>query len=251
MTLRSSSPAGAFSSSPAGPWTPSLTLAVSPGAIVTFYYRDTRAGVATLTATAPGTTQATRQVTVVAGVVARIALTPTSAQVRARGTRGFVAATTDAFGNVTPAPVRWRVTPTAFGSISVGEGGRAIFTAGRRLGSGAVIATSGALTATAAVTVTPAVLRIAAIDLRAGSRSLRVVVTAIDGARRPVSATTVGIVVRRDGARHFRGRARTGSGGKVGYRVPLASGCFTVSIVRATAPGFRWNGRAPRARLCT
>ena len=251
VTLRSSSPAGAFSSSPAGPWTPSLTLAVSPGAIVTFYYRDTRAGVATLTATAPGTTQAIRQVTVVAGAVARVALTPTSAQVRARGTRGFVAATTDAFGNVTPAPVRWRVTPTAFGSISVGEGGRATFTAGRRLGSGAVIATSGALTATAAVTVTPAALRIAAIDLRAGSRSLRVVVSAIDGARRPVSATTVGIVVRRDGARHFRGRARTGSGGKVGYRVPLASGCFTVSIVRATAPGFRWNGRAPRARLCT
>jgi hypothetical protein len=203
-----------------------------------------------LTATAPGTTQATRQVTVAAGPTVRVALTPTSVQVRARGTRGFAAAATDEFGNGTPAPVRWRVTPAGFGSIAVGEGGRAVFTAGRRLGAGSVTATSGVLSASATVTVTPATLRIAAIDLRAGSRSLRVVVSAVDGARRPISATTVGIVVKRNGSRHFRGRARTGSGGKVGFRVPLASGCFTVSIARATAAGFRWNGRAPHARLC-
>ena len=57
-TLRSSSPAGTFSTSAAGPWTTTLTLSITPGIVAAFYYRDTRAGVATLTAAASGTTQA-------------------------------------------------------------------------------------------------------------------------------------------------------------------------------------------------
>jgi hypothetical protein len=79
---------------------------------------------------------------------------------------------------------------------------------------------------------------------------MRIVVAAVDGARRPVSATSIGIVVRVAGERHFRGRARTGSGGKAGFRMPLARGCFVVTVTRAQAPGFRWDGRTPRNRLC-
>ena len=67
VTLRSSSPGGAFSTSVAGPWTSSLTVAVAPGTVGSFFYRDTRAGVATVTAEAPGTTRASREVTVAAG----------------------------------------------------------------------------------------------------------------------------------------------------------------------------------------
>ena len=77
-------------------------LPVAPGAVSTFYYRDTRAGRATLTASAPGTTQATREVTVVAGPTARIDVTPASRELRARGEATFTAAATDAFGNAAP-----------------------------------------------------------------------------------------------------------------------------------------------------
>ncbi len=44
VTLRSSSAAGTFSTTTAGPWTSTLTLAVSPGTVVIFSYRDTRVG---------------------------------------------------------------------------------------------------------------------------------------------------------------------------------------------------------------
>ncbi len=67
VTLRSSSPAGAFSTTPAGPWTSTLGLTVTPRVPMAFYYRDARAGTATLTAAAPGTTEAVQQLTVVAG----------------------------------------------------------------------------------------------------------------------------------------------------------------------------------------
>ena len=112
VTLRSSSPAGAFSTTPAGPWTSTLTLPVSPGSGVVFYYLDTRAGPATLTAAAPGTTPANAQVTVVAGAAARIAVTPATREVRARGETPFTAALTDSFGNA------------AIGSVSVDRDAR-------------------------------------------------------------------------------------------------------------------------------
>ena len=60
-------------------------MPVAPGTVAPFFYRDTRAGVATLTAEAPGTTRATREVTVVAGAATRISVTPASREVRARG----------------------------------------------------------------------------------------------------------------------------------------------------------------------
>jgi hypothetical protein len=250
VSLRSSSAQGTFSTSPAGPWTSTLTLLVSPTAPGTFYYRDTLAGTHTLTASAPGVPSATQTVTVAAGPTARLAVTPSSAQVRARGTRGFTAAATDEFGNATTAPVTWRVTPTGLGSIAVGNGGRAIFTAKRLLGRGSVTAVSGTLSASAPITVTAATLRLGPLEFRPGRRTLRLVVSAVDGARRPVSATAVGVLVKLDGARHFRGRARTGSAGKVGFRMPLAQGCFTVTVTRAQAQGFRWDGRTPRNRFC-
>jgi hypothetical protein len=250
VSLRSSSAQGTFSTSPAGPWTSTLALLVSPTTPGTFYYRDTLAGTHTLTAAAAGIPSASQTVTVAAGPTARLAITPTAAQVRARGTRGFVAAPSDEFGNATTAPVSWRVTPTALGSIAVGDNGRAVFTARRLLGRGTVTALSGAISANAAITVTPATLRVSSLVFQPGRRSLRLVVSAVDGARRPVSATSIGVLVERDGDRHFRGRARTGSGGKVGFRMPLARGCFTVTVTRAQAAGFRWDGRTPRTRFC-
>ena len=122
VTLRSSSPGGGFSTSPAGPWTATLSLSVVPGAPVAFYHRDTRAGTATVTASAPGITPATRPVTVAAGVAARVTVTPGSRSLRARGEVGFTGRATDAFGNATAAPLSWTVSPAGLGTFVRGSG---------------------------------------------------------------------------------------------------------------------------------
>jgi hypothetical protein len=250
VTLRSSSPQGTFSTTPAGPWTPTLAVTVVAGTDVVFYYQDTLAGTHTLTAAAAGTTNGTQVVTVTAGPVATVAVTPASGEVRARGTRRFVAATTDAFGNAAAATVSWNVTPAVLGTISPGNGGAATFTAGRLLRTGTVTATTGTISASASVTVTPARLRIGSIALQPGERFLRVTVAAVDGARRPVSGTAVRLVVKRDGRRLASARAVTGAAGKARVRVPGGRGCFIVTLTRAVAQGFIWDGRTPRNRVC-
>ncbi len=82
------------------------------------------------------------------------------------------------------------------------------------------------------------------------SRRDRAVAT-VDGARRPVSRAALRLVVRagRCGA-SSRGRAATGAAGKARLRVPRGPGCFTVTVTRASAQGFAWNGKTPRNRFC-
>jgi hypothetical protein len=250
VTVRSSSPQGTFSASPAGPWTPTLAVTVAAGAAVTFYYLDTRAGSHTLTASASGTTNGAQAVTVTAGPAAAVAVTPAAGEVRARGVRRFTARATDAFGNAAVATVTWTVTPAVLGTIAPGEGGTATFTARRLLRTGRVTATAGTISASATVTVTPAKLRIGSIALQPGARFLRVTVTTADGARRPVSGTAVRLVVKRDGRKLASARGVTGPAGKTRVRVPGGRGCFTVTVTRAVAQGFTWDGRTPRNRAC-
>jgi hypothetical protein len=250
VTLRSSSPQGTFATSPAGPWTSTITLTVAPGTGVAFYYQDTLAGRPTLTASADGVTAATQVVTVTAGPAAAMSVRPSEARVRARGSRRLVATATDAFGNPATASVAWRVAPAALGTIEPTTGGATSFTAGRQLATGTITATSGTLSATASLTVVPGTLRIRTISFAPGRRSLRIVVAAVDGARRPVSAASVRAVVKLDGKQHAVARGRSGSGGKTMLRAPLGRGCFTVAITRATAQGFTWDGRTPRNRFC-
>ena len=66
VTLASSSAAGAFSTSPAGPWTSTVTVTVPAGATTSpgFLYSDALPGTPTITATAPGVLPATQSVTV-------------------------------------------------------------------------------------------------------------------------------------------------------------------------------------------
>jgi hypothetical protein len=45
-------------------------------------------------------------------------------------------------------------------------------------------------------------------------------------------------------------RAVTGAAGKASFRIPLGQGCFSLVVTRATAQGFRWDGRSPRNRIC-
>jgi hypothetical protein len=249
VTLRSSSAAGTFSTSAVGPWATTVALSVTPGVVSTFYYRDTRAGVATLTATSPGTTQATRLVTVAAAAATRITVTPASREVEARGQVTFDATATDAFGNATPGGVSWSVSPPGFGTIVRGTESTVIFRAGRMLGSGTVTASRGSLAGSARVVVTPATLRLTAA-FKPTSRGVHLTLTALDARARPVSQTVLGFAVRLDGRRVARARSTTGAAGKARLSVPAGPGCYTVVVTRATAQGFVWNGRSPRARVC-
>jgi hypothetical protein len=252
VTLTSSSPAGTFSTTPAGPWTSTLTLSLSPGLGVVFYYLDTRAGPATLTAAAPGTTQAVAQVTVVSGAASRIAVTPATREVRARGETTFTAALTDSFGNAVTGGVTWNVTPPSLGTLVRRAGGVVAFRAGRELGAGTVTAAAngGALTASASVTVRPATLRIGAVTFRGTSRGIQVTLGAVDGARRPVSRAALTIVARVGERQVARARVVTGAAGKARVLVPPRAGCYTISVTRVVAAGFTWNGRTPRNRFC-
>ena len=252
VTLRSSSPAGTFSTSPAGPWTATLTLSVTPGVTGAFYYLDTRAGRATLTAAAPGTTEAIAQVTVVAGAAARMAVTPATREVRARGETTFTGALTDSFGNPVAGGVTWTVTPSSLGTLVRRAGGAVAFRAGRELGTGTVTATAsgGALTASASVTVRPATLRIGPVTFRGASRGVQVTIAAVDAARRPVSRAGLTIVIRVDDRRLGRARVVTGAAGKGRVLVRARPGCYSISVVRAVAQGFTWDGRTPRNPFC-
>jgi hypothetical protein len=65
VELESSSAGGSFSTSAAGPWTPTLTVPIPSGAAsVSVYYRDTEPGSATITASAAGKASATQVETV-------------------------------------------------------------------------------------------------------------------------------------------------------------------------------------------
>jgi hypothetical protein len=255
VTVRSSSPQGSFAATPAGPWTTTLAVTLAVGASsVAFHYQDTRAGSHVLTASAAGATNGTQSVTVTLATLAKVNVTPASGEVRARGQRRFTATAADAYGNVVPGSVAWRVTPAALGRITPGPVGTATFTAARVLRSGSVVATAttgtGTISGEARVTVTPARLRIGSIQYRNARNGLRVTVTAVDGARRPVSGAAVSVLVKRDGRRHFSGRAATGASGRTFYRVRAGGGCFTVTVRKVSAAGFTWNGRTPRNRFC-
>ena len=167
VTLGSSSPRGTFSTSPTGPWVTSLTLTIAAPAstVEGIYYLDPGAGSHVLTASAPGVTSATQPVTVTQGPPVRVAVSPTTGSVRARGSLRFRATATDAYGNTVPASFAWRVAPAALGTVESTGAGAAAFTAGRLVGQGSVVAVASgpAGSAAASVTVLPGTLRIASI----------------------------------------------------------------------------------------
>ena len=252
VTLRSSSPAGTFSTSPAGPWTPTLAVPVTPGITTAFIYRDTRAGTATLTATSPGTTQASREVTVVAGSATRIAVVPTAREVRARGEVAFTGAATDGFGNLTPTTLSWTITPATLGTVVRATGGAVTFRAGRVLGSGTVTASAngGAIVGSATVAVLPASLRVAPPSFHRTTPGVLATLAAVDARQRPISRATFVVVARRDNRRVLRTRVTTGAAGKARVALPFGKGCYSIAVTRASAQGFVWSGRTPRNRFC-
>ena len=257
VTLSSSSPQGTFSTSPAGPWstTLSLTIAAGVGTSADFYYRDTRAGSSVLTASAAGATSGTQTVTITPGAVAAITITPASATLRARASQRFAAAGTDAYGNPVQGAAAWSLIPRTLGTITPRTGTATTFTAGRMLGTGtvtvAIASETAPISAAASVSVTPGRLRIGSIRYRSRKKTVLVTVSAVDAAGKPVSLAVVSVLVRRDGRDYFSARAATAAAGRTVYRVPAQrGGCFTTTIRTVSAAGFAWNGRTPRNRFC-
>jgi hypothetical protein len=256
VTLSSSSPSGGFATSPAGPWTPTLSLPITAGTGATgsFHYRDTRAGAHTLTASGAGVTSGTQIVTVTPGPLVSLVVRPTTASVRARASTRLVAEARDAFGNAVPATLAWAVQPGALGTVAA-SGGTATFTAGRMIGRATVVASvvteAGPITGSSRVTVSPGRLRVASIRYVVRGRWLLVSVLASDGARKSVSQAAVHLRVSRDGRMFATKRALTGPAGRTTFRILRGPGrCFTAAITRATAQGFAWDGRTPRNRVC-
>jgi hypothetical protein len=256
ITLSSSSTSGGYSTIATGPWSPTLVLTLPAGAstLAGVYYLDTLAGAHTLTASAAGATSATQPVTVTPAPVARVVITPGAAIVRARASRRFAATATDAFGNAVAATFRWSVSPAALGMVRAASARAATFIAARTLGAGRMLAlvdtAAGPISAEAAVTVTPSQLRIG-ISTRKTRAGLLATLQARDGAGRPVPGAIVVLAVRRDGGPTSRRRAATGPAGRAALGLPARRGtCWSLGVARAFAPGFAWDGRARRSRVC-
>ena len=216
-----------------------------------FYYRDTRAGRHTLTASAPGTTNGTQVVTVTAGAAATVAVTPASGEVRARGLGRFTARATDVYGNAAVATISWTVTPAALGKIVPGDRGTATFTAGRLLRTGRVTARAGDDLRERERHRDPR----EAADRLDRSSTRRALPAHHRGGRRRGPQASVrhrgqAEGVKRNGSRLASARGVTGPAGKTRVGVPGGRGCFMVAVTRAVAQGFTWDGRTPRNRVC-
>jgi hypothetical protein len=259
VTLTSSSARGSFSTTPSGPWSPTLSLTIAAGTSASgaFYYLDTRAGSSVLTASAAGATPGTQTETILPGPTVSLTVTPASATVPVRTTKQFKALGHDALGNAFPVPVTWSLTPTAIGTIAPTTGIATTFTASRTIGEGTITATlttaAGTLSQSAAIEVAPGRLRIESIRYRkARGRLAYVTITARDGKGLSISRAVVSVVVERGGQPHFTKRATTGAAGRTTFRMPVRSGgCFIATVHRALARGFVWDGRTPRNRFCS
>jgi hypothetical protein len=156
VTVSSSSPQGQFAISTSGPWSASLQLTIpaSQATSPSFYYRDTKAGSATLTAEGAGTPTASQTETVGAAAPAAIMVSPGTATVTAGATQAFAATGTDQYGNpVSVSSATWS-TNLSGATLSPATGSSTTFTAGSAAGSGTVTAMLGGIAGSASVTVT-------------------------------------------------------------------------------------------------
>jgi hypothetical protein len=259
ITLSSNSPRGGFSTSASGPFTPTLTLSIPAGQNVVgpFYYEDTRAGSALLTAASPGITSGTQTATILPGPVVALTVKPVAATVGAGTPSTFAVLGVDSFENSVPVTAEWSLDPPELGKLKPATGPTTTFTAGPRAGSGtitaAVTTSSGALTASARVTVRPGRLTVSSIRYGVGKAAIFVTVTVRDLRRQPVEGAVVSVVVRRRGYGYFGGRMATGVNGRAIFKMPRkkGKGCFRTTVARVQALGYVvWRGQTPPNRFC-
>jgi hypothetical protein len=231
VTLSTTSAHGAFSTSAAGPWTPTLTLTIPAGASsASFSYQDTTAGTPTLSALLPGQPPATQTVTVVAAAPATLAVAPRAATVTGGRTQLFSASVADAYGNPSSAPVAWALSVPALGSLAPVNGAATTFTASvTAAGRGRVTATVGSLHAAATLAVVRPPARIGGTLTRRVHGHVVVTVWVVRGSAR-ARGVLVSVTVRRGSSLVARVAARTDARGRVVWRSrrPLPAGRYAV-----------------------
>jgi hypothetical protein len=92
----------------------------------TFFYRDTRAGAATLQVSVLGFAALTQTVVVAAAQPAKIVLAPTHVTLRVGQRRIFTARLSDPYGNRVTSPPTWSVTTGHVASIESPAGGTSV-----------------------------------------------------------------------------------------------------------------------------
>jgi hypothetical protein len=253
ITLRSNSPRGQFSLSPTGPWSSTLTLLIPAGgsAAQPFYYLDTRAGSATVTASAFGVTSGTQSETVLPGAPVSLRVATGVRTVAAGASTTLSAIGTDQYGNTVPVVASWTVAPAGLGTIQPLAGSTVNFTAGPKGGRGTVTAAGAGFTATAPITVAPGVLHVGRVRYGIGAgKTLLVTVSLVDARGRAVPGAYVSMLVRRRGYPFATGRGTTLGNGRKTVRVRHRPGCYRTTVVRANANGYRWDGKTPVNRFC-
>ncbi|HEY7179480.1 MAG TPA: hypothetical protein VH305_09910 [Gaiella sp.] len=256
VTVTSSSPTGAFATSPAGPFVPSLTLQLAPGVFSTaqVYYMDTSAGTPSVSASAPGAVTATQALTVSGAPAVSLRIEPETARLPLGSTASFSAVGIDAFGNpIASLSAAWTLAPGTPGRLSPTSGPTTTFTASGRIGSGQVVATvatpAGPLSATVPVTVTPPPLvRAAAVRYGVRGKTLYVYVTVVDARGRRVSDAAVTVFLYRNGKLYARAAGRTVAG-RMSFTRPASVGTYRAVVRKVTATGLRWNRKTPANRF--
>lgn len=241
VTLSSSSATGRFSSAATGPWTATLSTAIpSTASTVNVYFQDTQAGSPTVSVASAGKQGAAQTESVSAAPLARIAVSPSPANVPAGSSRAFAAAGYDAYGNAVAISPAWSVSTGTPGTV----GTSGVFTAGARSGTGSVIATSGTVSAAAAVTV-PTNARVSAIAYSATLVSA----TLVDAAGARVANAQVSLDVYRNGVLYAQRTATTATDGIARASVSTnPAGCYSTTVTNVSALG--WDGRTPSNRYC-
>ncbi len=214
VTIASSSPTGALSTSAAGPFTPSVTVPLVPGAFSTVqvYYEDTTSGTVTLTASGAGAVAGTQALTVSGAPAVSLRIEPGSATLPLGASTSFSAVGVDAFGNPIPSlSAAWTLAPGTPGALAPTSGPSTTYTASGRMGKGQVVATvttpTGPLVAAAPVIVTaPPVVRVAAIRYGVRNKTLNVYVTVVDARGRRVPNAAVTVFLYRNGKLYGRAR---------------------------------------------
>jgi len=156
VTLVTTSTAGQFATSPSGPWSSTLIVTIPAGASSTaFYYQDTVAGSATISASLAGQPAATQVETVAAAAPSKLTVMPRALTILGGIKKPLTAEVVDRYGNPSTAPVAWTLKPALLGTLSPATGDSTTFTAsGTAAGRGKVTARVGGLADTVAVNVT-------------------------------------------------------------------------------------------------
>ncbi len=246
VQLTSSSATGTFSAGADGPWASTLTVTVPAGASgAGFYYRDARTGAATISATSAGRAPAAQAVTVVAGPVTSVTVSPPLATVAGGTTQAFTASAADAYGNEVAATPVWT---SSLGTVSPAG----VFTAPAFAASGMVTATIGGVSASANVAVTTPVVRVSSIRYATSNGRLVVTFTATDASTgAAVPGVAVSFTIKRNSYAWVSGSGTTGSGGSFSVSTPTApSGCYTTALRSVTTSGFAWDGVTPSNGFC-